>query len=349
MPLAAVICALIALVALPILRTMQLRPLYQQMRDVSEPSRTQLSRIHASLALEQSLLRDFVEAGDTVAVARYAAAVAEERSAYAELAPLVGKLGPQVERNFKQHHELERAWHDDIQVLLSRPETERRKRDPLHARRYEALLVSAAGLDESLNAAAESSRAVLEATGRAQVWISFAIGGIALIAALLVASLGRRLGTFAMNEQSARVRLEEAIEGRARVIRGVTHDLKNPLHVISATAELLDEDIAGPLNDRQRSMLRRIRSSSRHLISMVSDLLQMSMAEGGTLTIHPEPISIRDVVRETATDYEAEAAAKGLILTTDPGEDPLDAVTDPLRVQQILQNLLSNAIKYTQA
>lgn len=347
LPLAAVIAALVALVALPILRTMQLRPLYDQMRDVSGPSRTLLIRIHSSLALEQSLLRDFVEAGDTVAVVRYATAVAEERAAYAELALLVRKLGPQIERDFKQHLELEKAWHDDIQILLAKPDIERRKRDPLHARRYEAVLVSAAGLDESLNAAAGTSRAELEATGRAQIWISFAIGGIAIAAALLVASLGRRVRTFAVKEESARVKLEEAIESRERLIRGVTHDLKNPLHVISASAEMLDDEIPGPLNERQHVTLRRIRSSSRHLISMVTDLLQMSMAEGGTLSIHPVPTSVREVVLTTTTDYESQAAAKGLTLGVNLDKDPLDAVTDGLRVQQVLQNLISNAIKYT--
>jgi len=346
-PLAAVICALVALVALPVLRTMQLRPFYEEMRDVNEPSRSLLSRIHSALALEQSLLRDFVEGGDTVAARRYAAAVAEERAAYAELTPLVRKLGPEVERKFTQHRELERAWHGEIQQLLSRPDTERRKRDPMHARRYEDLLVSAAGLDEALNAAAGSRRAALEATGRAQIWISFAIGVIALAAALLVAWLGRRLRTFAVKEESARLRLEEAIESRARLIRGITHDLKNPLQVISAGAEIVGEEILGPVNERQRDTIDRIRSSARHLLSMVTDLLQMSMAEGGTLAIRPVRTSIRDVVLESTKDYAAPASAKGLSLNVHLNEDPLEAMTDPLRVGQILQNLISNAIKYT--
>ncbi len=349
LPLAAVICALVALVALPILRTMQLRPLYEEMRDVSEPSRSLLSRVHAALALEQSLVRDFVEAGDSVAASRYATAVMDEQAAYAELAPLVTRLGPQVERKFTQHLELERAWHEDIQRLLSRPDTERRKRDPMHAQRYEDLLVSAAGLDEALNAAAGSRRAALEATGHAQVWISFAIGVIALAAALLVAWLGRRVRTFAVKEESARLKLEEAIEGRGRLMRGVTHDLKNPLQVISAGAELLAEGIQGPLNERQRTTIERIRSSARHLVSMVTDLLQMSMAEGGTLQIQPVRTSIRDVVLDTTTDYDAQAAAKSLSLEVEMDEDSLEAITDPLRVRQILQNLVSNAIKYTPA
>ncbi len=328
---------------------MKLRPLYEEMRSVSEPSRTLLSRIHSALALEQSLLRDFVEGGDTVAARRYAAAVAEEQAAYAELEPLVPKLGAQVERRFRIHRELERSWHNEIQQLLLRPDTERRKRDPMHASRYEDVLVSAAGLDEALNDAAGSRRARLEATGHAQIWISFAMGGIALAAAILIAWLGRRVGTFAVREESARLKLEEAIESRARLIRGITHDLKNPLQVISASAEIVGDEILGPVNARQKGMIDRIRSSSRHLLSMVTDLLQMSMAEGGTLSVHPVPTSLRDVVLESTKDYDAQATSKGLSLNVQLDDDPLEVVTDPSRVRQILQNLISNAIKYTPA
>ncbi|MGH9423150.1 MAG: hypothetical protein ACRD3J_24450, partial [Thermoanaerobaculia bacterium] len=230
-PLAAVIVALFALVMLPLLRTMQVRPLYDEMRTVTEPSRNLLSRVHVSLAMEQSLLRDYVEGGDSVAVDRYRKAVEDERAAYAGLAPLMDRLGPEVQSDFKQVRELERVWHSEIEVTLAQPGGSTRTRDPMHARTYEELLLSAARLDESVNAAAENRRSAIEATNHAQVWITFAIGIVALFAAVIVAWLGRRLRSFAVREAAGRRNLEEAIEARERLMRGITHDLKNPLQV----------------------------------------------------------------------------------------------------------------------
>jgi signal transduction histidine kinase len=347
LPLGGVILALFGLVTLPILRNVQVRPLYEEIRTVTEPSRSILSRVHVTLALEQSLLRDFVESEDSIAATRYLKLVQEEREAYRDFAPLASKLGDAVSNEFEQHLVLERAWHSEIESLLERPATERRKRDPLHARRYEDLLLSAARLDAAINSAAAARRAVIEATSRSQAWISVAIGVVALTALLIVNWLGRKLRSFAVQEELARRRLEQVVESRSRLMRGITHDLTNPLHSISANAEVLDEGSKGPLSDDQRRMVRRIRSSAKHMVEMVRDLLDTSMAEGGTLNVRPSPCSIRELVTEVAGECSAAAARRQLDVTFDPGEDPLDVVTDQSRVRQILQNLVSNAMKYT--
>lgn len=349
MPLGGVVLALLILVALPVLRVIQVRPLYDEIRMVTEPSRTILSRIHVALALEQSLLRDFVEGEDSVAGARYLKVMEDERTAYSEFAPLARRLGEDVQNEFEQHLELERAWHGAIEKLLARPATERRKRDPLHARRYEDLLLSAARLDASINSAAATRRAAIEATTRSQAWISVTIGIVALTAAVIVAWLGLRLRSFAVREELARRRLEQAIESRNRLMRGVTHDLKNPLQTISANAEILDEGFKGPLTDEQRTVIRRIRGSTGHMVSMVRDLLDMSMAEGGTLTVRPSLSSVDEIVSDVVGDYSAAAAHQQLELNYHRYEDPLEVMTDAHRVRQILQNLVSNALKYTDA
>jgi signal transduction histidine kinase len=347
LPLAGVILALLVLVALPLLRVVQVRPLYEEMRTVTEPSRSLLSRVHVALALEQSLLRDFVEGEDSVAAARYLKVVEDERAAYRDFAPLARELGEEVTNEFEQHLELERAWHGEIRALLDRPATERRKRDPLHAERYEELLLSAARLNASINSVAAARRAAIEATTRSQAWISFAIGIVALAAVLTVGWLGRRLRSFAVQEELARRRLEQVIESRSRLLRGITHDLKNPLHAISANAEVLDEGIKGPLSDDQQRIVRRIRSSAQHMVAMVRDLLDSSISEGGPLIIRPGQCSIRHVIRDVVDDYSGAAARRQLELTSESGDDPLDVVTDQSRVRQILENLVSNAVKYT--
>jgi len=338
--------ALFALVMLPVLRTMQVRPLYDDMRTLTEPSRNFLIRVHVSLALEQSLLRDFLERNDSVAASRYRKAVEDERAAYAGLTPLVARLGPNAQSEFGQVRELERAWHAEIEKVLAAPALTRRARDPMHARIYEDLLLSTARLDETLDAASQSRRASIEAANRGQVWITFAVGAIALTAAVIVAWLSRRVRSFAVREEAARRELEEAIIARERLTRGITHDLKNPLQVILGGAELLAEEIAGPLNSAQSRTVKRIIASSNHLLSMVTDLLELSMATGGTLTIRPAIVSLAAIILETVSQYDVHARKSGLTLEVSI-DDPLEVVTDPQRVTQILQNLISNAVKYT--
>ena len=347
LPLAAVVLAVFALVALPIVRVTQVQPQYEEMRTLTEPSRNLLTRIHAALALEQSLLRDFVEGGDSLAAVRYQGVVAEERRAYDELAPLVKRLGPTVQRDFDQLRELERAWHGEIEKMLSEPRARQFVRDPMRARIYEDILLTAARLDEGLSAEAAHRRAAIEATNRAQVWITFTVGAIALATAVLIAWIGRRLRTFAMNEETARHALEEAVESRSRLMRGVTHDLRNPLQTITGSAEILAEGLAGSLNVRQEELVQRIRVSSKHLLSMISDLLELSMAEGGTLPVRHAPTPIADLLTELVRSYQSEARSRQLSLSLDVQEPDLQIVTDPQRVTQVLQNLISNAIKYT--
>jgi signal transduction histidine kinase len=348
LPLAGVVIALFALVALPVLRVLQVRPLYEEMRAITEPSRSVLSRIHVALALEQSLLRDFVEGEDSVAASRYLKVVEDERAAYKEFAPLAKSLGEDVSNQFEQHMELERAWHTEIGRLLARPATERRKRDPLHARRYEDLLLSAAQLDASISSAASARRTALEATSRAQAWISFAIGLVALVALVIVGWLGRRLRTFAVQNELARRRLEQVIESRSKLMRGITHDLTNPLHAISANAELLEAGIKGPLSDEQQQLVRRIRRSAQHTVAMVRDLLDTSISGGGPLSVRPADCCIRDLITEVVDEYSASAVKRRLEIGWEPAGDPLMLYTDEARVRQVLENLVSNAVKYTE-
>ncbi len=347
LPLGAVILAVFALVALPVVRAIQVRPLYEEMTTVSEPSRSLLTRIHVALALEQSLLRDFIEGGDSVAIVRYRKVVVDERRAYQELAPLVVRLGPGIRRDFEQLRELEVAWHREIDKFIDRPSPQRFARDPKHARIYEDMLLTAARLDEGLNAAAATRRAAIEATNNAQVWITFTVGVIALATAVLIAWIGRRLRSFAMSEESGRQILEEAIESRARLIRGITHDLRNPLQTITGSAEMLAEEMPGPLMPAQLEMVQRIRASARHLLSMVSDLLQLSMVEGGKLTIRPVQTAVAEVLEPLIKSYQSDAKSLRLELNLEVESEELSLVTDPLRVTQILQNLISNALKYT--
>jgi signal transduction histidine kinase len=141
----------------------------------------------------------------------------------------------------------------------------------------------------------------------------------------------------------------EVMESRSRLMRGFSHDVKNPLGAADGYAALLEEGIHGALSGEQREVVARIRRSIRNALALIEDLHELARAEAGHIELACEPVDVGAVVGELAEDYRASADAAGLTLAAEV-EPGLPAVTgDPVRVRQVLGNLLSNAVKYTDA
>ena len=136
---------------------------------------------------------------------------------------------------------------------------------------------------------------------------------------------------------------------RARFMRGVSHDLKNPIHAIDGHAQLLEDGVRGPLNAEQRDSVERIRRSAQALMGLIEDLLELARAEAGQLTVKLDRVVLRDVVHEVVEEHRAAAQFAGLTLVNAEDDSQTILTTDPARVTQVLGNLLSNAIKYTPA
>jgi signal transduction histidine kinase len=348
-PLATLMFALVALVVIPVLRTRLVEPLHEDLRSVVEPGRGLVTRIHVGLAVEGVLLHRIFEARDTTLTARYRDAVADELAAYAEFQPLIAGLGPRAQREFRDLNTLQLAWHAAIDRSLAATPGTNQVKDPFHSAEYEDLLVAASRLDEALSTGAQQRWAEIAAMNRAQGWVTVLVGILALIAAFIVGWLAHRIRLFAATAESRRAELQQAIEARARIMRGVSHDLKNPLNAILGHTELLEQGIKGPLTDEQKTTLVRIRKSVDALLSLINDILDLSRAEGGQLKITPGETRILPVIREIVDEHSASAAAAGQRLDLQLPSDLPPLTTDRRRVQQILGNLLSNAIKYTPA
>ena len=347
-PTIAALAALVALVAVPILGDLYVRPLHHEMRVVAEPGRSLVTQIHVALAIEGAVLNDYLESRDTSLVRRYREALASEQQAYERLRPLAARLGESVAARFAEVDSLQAAWHAGIDRYLSDPETARAARsvrEVMHEDVYEELLLSSARLDGAINDAAQQRRAAILAAERTQRWSTAVLGLLALVAAVIVTWLGRRVRAFAVESERRRLALEQAAESRARLMRGISHDLKNPLGAIDGHAQLLEEGILGPLAEPQLASIGRIRKSVRSLLTLVEDLLELSRAEAGQLRIVARAVPFDGIVHDVVEEHRASAAAHDLSLEVAPSL-PV-AYTDPERVRQILGNLLSNAIKYT--
>jgi signal transduction histidine kinase len=146
--------------------------------------------------------------------------------------------------------------------------------------------------------------------------------------------------------QRRRQEAEEASAVRARLIRGLTHDLKNPLGAAEGYAELLQKGTAGTLEDPQQGWVSRIRRANSAMAEVIQDLVEFSLGKGTELPLHEQPVDLAHVVRESTEDYMAMASAVGLDIECDV-EASLPVVTDERRIREILGNLLSNAVKYS--
>jgi PAS domain S-box-containing protein len=151
-----------------------------------------------------------------------------------------------------------------------------------------------------------------------------------------------------LNEsERRRDELERVTESRARLIRGFSHDVKNPLGAADGYLELLEQGIVDMASSKGADTITRIRRSIRSALGLIDDLVALGQAETGVFQLQDTAVDAGELVREIAEEHRAQAEAKGLSLDVKlPRRLPLMR-SDPARVRQILGNLVSNAVKYT--
>jgi signal transduction histidine kinase len=147
--------------------------------------------------------------------------------------------------------------------------------------------------------------------------------------------------------RAGREQLARVIKSRSRLMRGFSHDVKNPLGAADGYAELLTAGIYGELSADQRESVTRLRRSLHSALDLIDDLHEMARAETGNIQLSLKMVDLADIVRGSGEEYRAAAEASGLTLTVDVPGAPFIVETDRVRVRQIISNLLSNAIKYT--
>ena len=126
----------------------------------------------------------------------------------------------------------------------------------------------------------------------------------------------------------------------------MSHELRTPLNTMIGFSDLLAEETAGPLNQKQRRFVRHVKESSRHLLALVDDILDLSKIEAGHLELKHERFSLNTAAAEVIAAVRPLAAAKEIDLETEFPEE-ISIFADNLRIKQVLYNLLTNAIKFT--
>ena len=148
--------------------------------------------------------------------------------------------------------------------------------------------------------------------------------------------------------QLLRLRAEEASQAKSAFLANMSHEIRTPINAVIGYSDLLDAGIGGTLSNLQQDYVTRIRNSSRHLLGLVNDILDLSKIEAGEMKIRSAPIPIGPPVKHATDMITPEAEAKNLRLSLDWECDPETSVLgDEDRVRQIVLNLLSNAVKFT--
>ncbi len=146
----------------------------------------------------------------------------------------------------------------------------------------------------------------------------------------------------------AKDRAEEADRLKSAFLATMSHELRTPLNSIIGFTGILLQGLVGPLNDEQQKQLNMVKESSRHLLDLINDVLDISKIEAGQLEIDSKPFDIREAVRKTVEKVTPMAEKKGLTLVTKLSADLGQVTSDRRRVEQVLINLVNNAVKFTE-
>ncbi|MHA7899158.1 MAG: PAS domain-containing sensor histidine kinase [Henriciella sp.] len=167
----------------------------------------------------------------------------------------------------------------------------------------------------------------------------------------LVAELERsetKTAELTRNLQKEKQNAERSANSKSAFLANMSHELRTPLNAINGFSEILVDEMYGPLGDeRYKEYAQDILASGKHLLDMITDILDMAKIEAGKMTVELQPIDITDPVDAAVRMIRRRAEEKGiqLRLVANPGLPLVEA--DHRAIRQMILNLVSNAIKFT--
>jgi len=139
---------------------------------------------------------------------------------------------------------------------------------------------------------------------------------------------------------------DQANRAKTAFLATMSHELRTPLNAIIGFSDMIAEEVLGPMgNPRYAEYVEDIRTSGRHLLAIINDILDMAKIESGRLEMSEELFGLEDLIKDTFRLLRAGAA--GIELSLEPCAESLLVLCDQQLIRQILLNLYSNALKFT--
>lgn len=161
------------------------------------------------------------------------------------------------------------------------------------------------------------------------------------------ALLSKRVAARTTELVAANAELARAARLKDEFLANMSHELRTPLNAILGISEALQYGVYGSMNERQDKALGIIESSGRHLLELISDILDLAKVESGKMDLTVSQVSIKSVC-QTSLEFVRQTALRKkieIVFSSDSFANTIHA--DERRLKQILVNLLSNAVKFT--
>lgn len=136
---------------------------------------------------------------------------------------------------------------------------------------------------------------------------------------------------------------------KSEFLSAVSHELKTPLSIINQLVLLVFDETAGPISDKQREILVKVRQNIDRLRAMIDTLLDIARIKGGQLQLHYSLVNLSDLFKDSQNFFEKLAKEADIQLTYHLPEEEIMIFVDPERIVQVISNLINNAIKFTEA
>ncbi|HEX2715986.1 MAG TPA: ATP-binding protein, partial [Candidatus Acidoferrales bacterium] len=167
-------------------------------------------------------------------------------------------------------------------------------------------------------------------------------------AAELLARIGNLI--YMKHAREALLRAKEEAERTSKFkdqfLSTMSHELRTPLNAVLGFSDLLANERYGPINEKQRRYINHIQTGGKHLLSLISDILDLSKIEAGRMELAMEDLAVQAVFAEVLSVMQPLADKKSQALSTN-AEASLAVRADGMRLKQVLMNLLGNAIKFS--
>jgi PAS domain S-box-containing protein len=145
----------------------------------------------------------------------------------------------------------------------------------------------------------------------------------------------------------ARIAAEAANRAKSMFLATMSHELRTPLNAILGLSEMLQEGIMGGVTPEQRRSLATIEESGRHLLAVITDILDLTQIESDRLELEIASVQVEELCHACLHSVREQALKKRIALSLSLRQAPEKMLTDPRRLKQILGNLMGNAVKFT--